>query len=775
MAFPDNMEILKNSFPDLWQTMSEIEGKLDRKLVRAVSSKNAITNFKVRKQFIHGKENPQQEAKDLIGQFQNMEEHSDILFYGLGMGYQIKAFVEKYPDTPFSIYEPVPEVFYQFLCHSDLNELPFHLLQNIYLESKPEDLDMYSSSIVRQIRSSILIIELPSYQTIFPEKRQAFFNTFAKLIEEHRHSVATYTAFQKRWGINSLRNFIQVLNTPDIVLEKKGCFLNKPALLVASGPSLQEEIENLRTIKEKGLAYIFSVGTAVNTLVQNGIYPDAACTYDPSKENQIVFQGFQGNDIKSIPLIFGSTVGYETLKYPGPQMHMLINQDVLAAFYLKPKGGGELDFIADAATIAVITLQLLNKLGFNPVILVGLNLAYRDGMNYAAGSTFFPLEASKEELENALRVKDVNDNEVACSYSFNGMRRQIEAYLEQNKNLEVINTTQYGAHIAGSRFQSLNELIGDILRDRSVEDNWLECRKLSYDIDYLMKQHRIMNNAFAGVFRLLEQCKINLDGISSTAESQDARLIGQSYEQFNRSMAELRENRFFATIIEPMNRVEMQFLMLAVPQISRELNPVSKAQMMEKEFRPLLQGCEKDIQGMAPLFQEIDHYIQDCYKVYKIREKAARIKILLIDGDGVLTDGAIYFSSSGDEVKKFYFQDRNGIAYLQDKGIQCVLIMEEDDPVLEKAARGLGINSIYSGNKEQILTLLGEQYRSDEVACVWSNVRNLKLFKRVGLSFTVQSASQDLKNEVDYVLKASGGEGAVMEIVDLLQTDLILT
>ncbi|MDD3023738.1 MAG: DUF115 domain-containing protein [Syntrophomonadaceae bacterium] len=774
MAYIANMEILKKSFPELWQTMSDIEDKLDGNLVRLVRSKQSVTNLKVRKQLVHDKENPQQEAKDLIGQFQNIEEHSDILFYGIGMGYQLKAFAEQYPNTPFSVYEPVPEVFYQFLCHVDLKELPLNLLRNIYLESKPEDLHLYSSTIVKKIRSSILIIELPSYQSIFPEKRQSFFNNFANLIEEHRHSVTTYSAFQKHWAINSLRNFTQVLNTPDIVLEKKDCFLCKPALLVASGPSLEEEIENLKTIKEKGLAYIFSVGTAVNTLVQHGIYPDAACTYDPSKENQIVFQGFLENDIKSIPLIFGSTVGYETLKYPGCKMHMLINQDVLAAFYLKPKEQEALDFIADGATIAVITLQLLRKLGFNPIILVGLNLAYRDGMNYVAGSTFFPLEASKEELANALMVKDVNGNQVACSYSFNGMRRQVEVYLEQNKDLHVINTTQFGAHIEGSRFQSLKELIGEILHDRLVDDNWLKCRKVSYDVDYLIKQHRIMNNAFSVITHLLEQCKNNLNRISQTAESQDARLIGQSYEQFNRSMEKLRENRFFATVIEPMNRVEMQFLMLAVPEISRELNPLLKAQMMEKEFRPLLQGCENDIQVAVPIFQEIDQFIQDCYKLYKVRNKAARIKILLIDGDGVLTDGTIYFSASGDEMRRFNFQDRKGIDILQDKGIQCLLIKNEDDQMLAIAAKNLGINNILSGNKEKILNMIAEKYSSEEIACIWNDVGDLALFQRVGLSFTVNSADQDIKNQVDYVLKARGGEGVIMEIANLLEKDSIL-
>lgn len=67
-------------------------------------------------------------------------------------------------------------------------------------------------------------------------------------------------------------------------------FEGKPAIIVAAGPSLSEEFEHLKFIKENGLAYIFSVGSAINALIEHGIYPDAACTYDPKERNQNVIR-----------------------------------------------------------------------------------------------------------------------------------------------------------------------------------------------------------------------------------------------------------------------------------------------------------------------------------------------------------------------------------------------------------------------------------------------------------------------------------------------------
>ncbi|MFZ3131145.1 MAG: 6-hydroxymethylpterin diphosphokinase MptE-like protein [Desulfosporosinus sp.] len=774
MVLRTNMELLKASFPELWQKFSELETTLDKELVKAVTNKEGHTTLQVEKNYIHDKKNPLQEGIAFIKQFENINNHSDILFYGIGLGYHIKAFLERYPNKPFSIYEPIPEVFHHFLCHIDLKQFPLHLVKYFYLENKPDDPDMFFSNLVKRIRSSILIIDLPAYRSIFTQKRQAFFSSFENHLRERRDSLAAYSTFQKRWTINSIKNFIEVLNSPNILLEKKDFFKNKPALLVASGPSLEAEIENLKKVRDNGLAYIFTVGTALNALVKCGIYPHAACTYDPSDENQIVCKEVLEKGLKSIPLIFGSTVGYETLeKYPGPKMHMLINQDTLAAFYLKPQRDERLEFVSDAASIAVITLQLLHKLGFNPIILVGQNLAYLDGKNYMSGSTYPLHEANQTELKSAVLVKDVYGNEVSSSNSYLRMRLQIENYLSCFQDTNVINTTKNGAHIEGTRFQTLDEVMKDYLPNRIVEDDWRIPLNCSYDLEYLITQNQIMKNACANVAQLLDKCKLDLDNIATLASSGDLINIEQSYDKFNLSMENLRTNQFFATFITPMSRVELELLLLAIPEISRDRDPNRKAQMMEKEFHPYLTVCEQDINTIIPLFQELNNTIQEYKKVYIVRKKAARTKILLLDCDGILTDGTIYYSASGEELKKFSYKDRAGIILLRKKGIQALLINQEANPVIKHAAFKSGIDTISSGEKKGIVTTVLEKYALDytEVACIINDLSDLKLLKQVGLSFAVSNSSPELQQEVDYVLAANGGQGAIYEIAELLTKD----
>jgi YrbI family 3-deoxy-D-manno-octulosonate 8-phosphate phosphatase len=554
------------------------------------------------------------------------------------------------------------------------------------------------------------------------------------------------------------------------LLKNKDHFLQQPAIMVASGPSLEDEIENLHKIKSEGLAYIFSVGTALNALIRNGIYPHAAFTYDPSEKNLIICKEVIEKGIDSIPLIFGSTVYHQTLaQYPGPKMHMLISQDTLAAYYLKPKNSDQIETIHDATTIAVITLQVLAKLGFSPIILVGQNLAYRDKKVYAANATFHPREASEQILNNAVWIKDVNGNPLPSSHAFNRMRQQFEFYLSHNPLLKVINTTKQGAHIEGTTYQDLDDVIEKQLQERVVPEDWLKDDTPSYDMDYLIKQKKAMQNAYEKILDLLTTCKKKLDIINELATCGDPVMISQSYEQFNRSMDELRNNHFFSTFINPMNRVELEMLTLAVPSISAEREPIRKARMMEDTFRPYLLHCEEDIKAIAPHFHEMNEELQYQY----VREKAAHIKVLLLEGDGVLTDGSIYYNEQGQAYKKFHYLDRIAARRLLKKGISIILINPDNDPVIKHAAREFLINTGYTNlNKNQLMeTLQNEGLQPEAMAGIVRDKNDWPYYQKLGLSLALKNNCRELESRVDYVLDINGGQGVIQAIADLIIGD----
>ncbi len=139
----------------------------------------------------------------------------------------------------------------------------------------------------------------------------------------------------------------------------------------------------LKKIRKENSAYIFAVGSAINILIKNDVYPHATLSYDPGNTQHLNHDILRERDIKTVPLIYGTTVSEKTVNtYPGKKLHLITSQDTTAKYYIEPD---PTQVIHDAPSIAVIALQLILKLGMGPVIFVGQNLAYRDNKWYAEG------------------------------------------------------------------------------------------------------------------------------------------------------------------------------------------------------------------------------------------------------------------------------------------------------------------------------------------------------------------------------------------------------
>ncbi|MFY9121135.1 MAG: 6-hydroxymethylpterin diphosphokinase MptE-like protein, partial [Syntrophomonadaceae bacterium] len=281
----DNIVFLKKHNPELYKAISQLNDNLDSQAITLEDTKIQDKTIKIIQNgqvlYLHSRYDPRREAAAIINKIAEKEkitEDSHVIFYGLGLGYHIEEFAQKYPRTTFSLYEPSPLIFNLLLQYLNLQKLPLRNLEMLECQYQPEVADDFLKRLLQKITKKIVIIGLPIYQNAFAEEHADFMEKFSAAIRSTRSDLHTKYFFQKRWIINCIKNFPAVLTTPNIILEKKGEFKGKTAILVAAGPSLNEEIDNLKHIKEQGLAYIFSVGSAINTLVHHGIHPDAACS-----------------------------------------------------------------------------------------------------------------------------------------------------------------------------------------------------------------------------------------------------------------------------------------------------------------------------------------------------------------------------------------------------------------------------------------------------------------------------------------------------------------
>jgi hypothetical protein len=609
---------MKDHFPLEWEAYREAEADQDEHLLEATSTRvdncpTLCVHRESRSYYLHSRYDPLREAQTVIDNI-DASGYDHVIFYGIGLGYHIQAFLEKHPHISFSIYEPVPEVFKAYLSHFDLRDLPQRRLHEIAVETSPQDAQAFLQRTIAQIQKNILFVDLPSYRNAFPEQHSAFLKLFQEIVSERRSSLATNVAFEKRWVINSLLNFKEVLNTPNILAERAGWFKDKPAILVAAGPSLDYEIDNLRQIKKKGAAYIFSVGSAVNSLLSAGIYPDAQCTYDPGANNQnMVFARITEEGINDIPLIFGSSVGYEVLQnYPGKnKLHMITSQDTISSFLLKLDDETQLDGVIDAPSIAVVTLQLLYKLGFNPIILVGQNLAYADNRHYAKGIGY-EKKFRITKTDGLIRIKDVEGKEVYTSLGFDRMRKNMEYFIQGMADVKVINTTRGGADIKETTYQTIDELMtSGVFSCNVVESEWYKIPPTVYDRDHLHRQFNRLEKDYQQLPGLLEQVNRTLEEIRVLKENRKYGQINRCWPKLDQVFNKVRKNTFYKQVIQPMNRVTYSLYFEKLPAVRFEPDQGLKAEVIISSLGRAIYDSLVDLQKLIPVMDTLKQHIAD--------------------------------------------------------------------------------------------------------------------------------------------------------------------
>ncbi|MBT8422470.1 MAG: HAD hydrolase family protein [Gammaproteobacteria bacterium] len=156
----------------------------------------------------------------------------------------------------------------------------------------------------------------------------------------------------------------------------------------------------------------------------------------------------------------------------------------------------------------------------------------------------------------------------------------------------------------------------------------------------------------------------------------------------------------------------------------------------------------------------------------RVRQQAAAIQLLVLDVDGVLTDGSIQLDADGRECKTFNVKDGYGIRRVLDAGIEVAIISGRQSTPVEKRAADLGIRHVHLGirNKIAVFHDLLEQLSvtADAVACVGDDTPDAECMSVAGLAIAVADAHSDLDAVADWRTTRNGGRGAVREVCDLL-------
>jgi len=155
-----------------------------------------------------------------------------------------------------------------------------------------------------------------------------------------------------------------------------------------------------------------------------------------------------------------------------------------------------------------------------------------------------------------------------------------------------------------------------------------------------------------------------------------------------------------------------------------------------------------------------------------IKDKLKKIKLLIMDVDGVMTDGRIIMDDEGREIKNFNVRDGHGLKLIQRYGMKVAILTGRQSKVVEHRAKDLEIKDVYQKvyNKKEVFDKILKKHKlsANDAAFIGDDIVDIPVLRRVGFSVAVADAADVVKKSVDYVTKNRGGHGAIREVCEMI-------
>lgn len=376
-----------------------------------------------------------------------MEKNDIIITFGIGLGYQLDEVFNTYPSRIF-VYEPDTKLLHFVLNNVDISE---HLSSGrVFIFDDIDELITKLSEIYLT-KDKIEVLYLKNYAIV---KSQELLTLTQKVFETCKSKtvdVNTITRYSKIWLENTLKNIGEVNKQKVYKLsDLEGKFTAQAALVVASGPSLAENIGFIRNNREKFV--IFAVNKVLKILLDNGITPDFAVCADA----RFVTKSFAGleDKLENINCIMNINSEYEILnkKFKKVFISFPVNDMVIDrlskynTFIKQQESGGS------ATTMAFVSAV---KMGFSKVILTGVDLAFKGEQVYANGESYQKISAEEMKINSITKtlttVPSVTGTDVVTSMDYAAFVHHFEVLIKELNFVSTYNTSSFGANIPGAK------------------------------------------------------------------------------------------------------------------------------------------------------------------------------------------------------------------------------------------------------------------------------------------------------------------------------------
>ncbi|MEG1256002.1 6-hydroxymethylpterin diphosphokinase MptE-like protein [Clostridium sp.] len=406
-------------------------------MIEIIKTKTSYPTIKYNNLYLHSKYDPIDEAVKFIEPYSKVLKGDIILIYGIGLGYHIEECLKKSnKNSKIVIFELNEELIN--IC-KEYNPSIFEKKRITIVDNNQEKFCEIFAEYLNLVDD--IIIHRPSLETIKEEYKDMY--NVIKWYKLNKENINRNSSML----INNYKSNIKENCMPiEKILNDIGN-LNKPFLVLTSGPSLDLELENIKMNRKKFI--IVSVGSSLTKIVKAGIKPDMFVLIDGQ---EIVYNQIKGLEKIGIPLCFLSTASKEAVsKYNGPK-YIFYNESI-----------GNNIVINTGKTVGAAALSIATKCCPKTIILIGQDLCLIDGKSHHSDiEKLYGIEDQGKFTKTNITIKDVNGREILTSETYNYFKLQIELIIRENiSNIQFYNCSK-GAFIEGAKNIEFKDVLKNI-------------------------------------------------------------------------------------------------------------------------------------------------------------------------------------------------------------------------------------------------------------------------------------------------------------------------
>jgi hypothetical protein len=615
--FDKNVDCMKQVRPKLYQQLQEhkVEGVIEL-LVASEPSRDGNKFMTITRDGVEYRMNsnyrPLEEATRWSKQYELVNVNVILHIFGLGNGYCIRELINKLrKGDHIIIVEPSYQSFLHVLHEYDITDI----LEDVRVSLTVTELNVSMMGVLlsqhvhwMNLQSQIICVH-PQYDKVFNEECKEY---LAKLEENNYRTLVnrnTEAFFGRDLVNNTIFNYKYIPNS-NYLLELVGKIRTDiPAIIVAAGPSLDLNIEELK--RAKGKAVIVATDTALRYLHKHGIEADFAVTMDPQKPPTY----FDNTNFEQMPLFCGSEANRDAIcKHKGRKIwfgcHSFFNT-------LYQGFGKKISLYNPGGSVATAAFSICKTLGFETIILIGQDLAYKGEVTHAEGDVC----RVQNEEEGICYVEGIDGKPIKSRHDWYIYLKWFESSILETKGMgKVIDATEGGAMIHGTEIMTLREAIDLYCKEQIDVKRIMEEIPVTFNVQELQRVYEYLENAYQEVKKfpkmaneIVTLCNKGLSELKKSNQPPKLAQIGKQIVERNILIAErpvyslvdnivkhdaLKEVQEMCVINEDEKEgftqtyVSTKKIFTSVGAASKEIEPLLKEAV--EEFKNTLRG-EMDV------------------------------------------------------------------------------------------------------------------------------------------------------------------------------------